>query len=335
MISRVLARTLSLALLLTLLPTAARAENGYDLWLRYHPVADASRLAEYRAAFSELVLDASSPTLNAARQELLRGLGGLLDREQSLAATPGGSGALIAGTPGGSALIAALQLAGDLEPLGAEGYLIRTMQVQGRPATVIAANEDIGVLYGAFHLLRLLQMHRPVADLRVLSAPRVEFRMLNHWDNLDRTVERGYAGFSLWDWHHLPDYLSPRYTDYARANASIGVNATALTNVNANAQVLTPVYLPKVSALADVFRPYGIQVFLTARFSAPIEIGETVLMGADIPESQPMRSAYLTLTLDSAEEAERVYALLTEGAIVSTGERRWRKYRLADKGHSH
>jgi len=97
--------------------------------------------------------------------------------------------------------------------------------------------------------------------------------MLNHWDNLDRTVERGYAGASLWNWHKLPGYIDPRYEDYARANASIGINGTVLTNVNANALVLTPMYLEKVAALADVFRPYGIKVYLTARFSAPIEIG--------------------------------------------------------------
>src|SRR5690606_4301520 len=109
-------------------------------------------------------------------------------------------------------------------------------------------------------------------DLHVVSAPRIRLRMLNHWDNLDRTVERGYAGFSLWDWHKLPDYLDPRYTDYARACASIGINAASLTNVNANALILTPPSLAKVAALADVLRPYGIRVFLTARFSAPIEI---------------------------------------------------------------
>ena len=97
--------------------------------------------------------------------------------------------------------------------------------------------------------------------------------MLNHWDNLDRTVERGYAGFSIWDWHRLPTYIDQRYIDYARANASIGINAVVLTNVNANAIILTPAYLEKVKKLADVFRPYGIKVFLTARFSSPIELG--------------------------------------------------------------
>src|SRR6185369_9563630 len=85
-------------------------------------------------------------------------------------------------------------------------------------------------------------------------------------------IERGYAGWSLWDWHELPGWVSPRITDYARANASIGLNAVALTNVNANARVLTAEYLPKVAALADVLRPWGQRVFLTARFSAPIEL---------------------------------------------------------------
>jgi alpha-glucuronidase len=97
--------------------------------------------------------------------------------------------------------------------------------------------------------------------------------MLDHWDNLDRSVERGYAGPSLWDWAALPNVISSRYRDYARANASIGINAVALTNVNANARVLTPEYLAKAAAIAAVLRPYGIRVFLTARFSAPREIG--------------------------------------------------------------
>jgi alpha-glucuronidase len=119
----------------------------------------------------------------------------------------------------------------------------------------------------------LLQTEQSVENIAITSAPAIQHRLLNHWDNLDRTVERGYAGFSLWDWHRLPGYIDQRYIDYARANASIGINGTVLTNVNANAQVLTEPYLKKVAALANVFRPYGIKVYLTARFSAPVEIG--------------------------------------------------------------
>jgi len=216
---------------------------------------------------------AGSPTARAARDELLRGLRGLLDRDVPAVESVSRDGAIVAGTPSRSSAIAALDVGADLGPLGEEGFVIRSTRVSGRKATVIAANTDRGVLYGVFRLLRLLQTGRPLAGLSIVDAPRVRHRLLDHWDNLNRTVERGYAGFSLWDWHKLPDYLDPRYTDYARANASIGINGTVLTNVNANATSLTREYLEKAAALASVFRPYGIRVFLTARFSAPIEIG--------------------------------------------------------------
>ena len=157
--------------------------------------------------------------------------------------------------------------------MGPEGFLIRSITVDGRRATVIAANEEIGVLYGVFNFLRLIQTRRPIDGLNLVSAPRLTRRLLNHWDNLDGSVERGYAGASLWQWHTLPDYLAPRYSDYARACASLGINGTVLNNVNASALSLTPRYLKKAAALAGAFRPYGVRVYLSARFSAPIEIG--------------------------------------------------------------
>jgi alpha-glucuronidase len=215
----------------------------------------------------------NSPTLQAARDELVAGLSGLLARRVSVVREPASDNALIVGTPASSRLIASLPLAAALRSAGPEGFVIRSLQVNGRRALVIAANRDIGALYGAFHLLRLMQTNRPLAELDVTSSPKIQLRMLDHWDNLDRTVERGYAGRSLWDWASLPNAVSSRYRDYARANASLGINAVALTNVNANARVLTPEYLAKVAAIATVFRPYGIRVFLTARFSAPLEIG--------------------------------------------------------------
>ena len=255
------------------IPSRARAEDGYELWLRYRLVSDASRLAAYRAAISALVVQGDSPTSRATRDELTRGLAGLLGRSVRVGSAPVARGALIVGTPASSPLIASLGLGTALESLGPDGYMIRAARVRGRPAIVIAANRDLGALYGAFHLLRLLQTHASLVELNITSSPKVQLRMLDHWDNLDRSVERGYAGRSLWDWTALPNEVSPRYRDYARANASIGINAAALTNVNANARVLTADYLSKVAAIASVLRPYGIRVFLTARFSAPIEIG--------------------------------------------------------------
>ncbi|HEY5810321.1 MAG TPA: alpha-glucuronidase family glycosyl hydrolase, partial [Povalibacter sp.] len=249
---------------------SAAAEDGYDLWLRYRPV-EAAAVEQYRSATTGLAGSAATPTLRAAQSELSRGLTGLLSRDVPLQESVSTDGAVVFGTPQSSAIVSRLAL--NLAPLGNEGYLIRSTVIDGRKVTVIAANSDVGVLYGAFHFLRLIQTRTSLSNLAIVEAPHVRHRVLNHWDNLDRTVERGYAGASLWDWHKLPDYLDPRYTDYARANASIGINGTVLNNVNTNALSLTPMYLAKAAALANVFRPYGIRVYLSARFSAPIEIG--------------------------------------------------------------
>jgi alpha-glucuronidase len=263
----------------------AKNEDGYELWLRYPRVADEARLSAYRDQLTSIVGPAGDATLVRAIDELKRGLSGLLGREVPLGGAPG-RGALIIGTPQGSPLVRELGLEARLERLGAEGFLIESTSVRGAPATVVAASSSVGVLYGAFHLLRLLQTERDIAALSTEQRPRVGLRVLNHWDNLDRTIERGYAGFSLWDWQRLPDIVDPRYADYARACASIGLNGSVLTNVNANALVLSDPYLDRVAALAAVFRPYGIKVYLTARFSAPVELGKLKTADPLAPEVQ-------------------------------------------------
>jgi alpha-glucuronidase len=261
------------ALIVTLaLSWPAFSEDGYDLWLRYRPVAQAGS-----AAYADLgrnaravIGDFSTPTLAAARDELTRALSAMGGAPISSGTTPV-AGAIVIGTPRGSTLVAGLKL--GLERVGPEGFVIRSVTHEGAPLTVIAANSDVGVLYGAFHFLKLAQTRQSLAALDIASNPRTRIRLLNHWDDLDRHTERGYAGQSIWDWHKLPGWLDPRYVDYARACASIGINGAVLTNVNANATSLTPAYLEKTAALAGVFRPYGVRVFLTARFSAPIELG--------------------------------------------------------------
>jgi alpha-glucuronidase len=256
-----------LALLLPAM--AAQAEDGYDLWLRYQPLAPA-QAAPWRAAATQLVAAADTPMQRAARAELRRGLDGLLGAAPPLAPTADRAGAIVLGTPATPA-IARLRL--DTRGLGEEGYLIRSVVVDGRPLTAIVGGGERGALYAAFRFLRLLQTGQAPAPLALRDAPRVKLRVLDHWDNLDGVVERGYAGASLWDWQKLPGYVDPRYTDYARANASIGINGAVLNNVNAKAVSLTAAYLDKTAALAAALRPYGIRVYLSARFSAPIEIG--------------------------------------------------------------
>jgi alpha-glucuronidase len=249
---------------------AAQAEDGHELWLRYRAL-DASLVSSYRPALTALVAGGGSPTLQVARDEIVLGLGGLLGRPIPVSAQIVGDGALVLGTPTSSPFIARLDL--PLRQAGAEGYVIRGTVAGGHRITVIAANSDIGVLYGVFGFLRLLQTGQPIDRLDLLSVPRLQVRVLDHWDNLDGSIERGYSGASLWRWQTLPGSIDPRYAEYARANASIGINGAVLNNVNSRSDSLTASYLEKTAALARAFRPYGVKVYLSARFSAPTEIG--------------------------------------------------------------
>jgi alpha-glucuronidase len=250
------------------------AEDGYRLWLRYDLVKDPAKLEHYNKSISGLMVQEDNPTLKAAGMELQAGLNGLLGRKVPVVTAFKKDGVIIAGTPESSSIIASLNLKEKLSALGDEGYIILNSRLKKKNVIIIAANKPAGVLYGTFHFLRLLQTNKEITGLLISTSPKTKVRILNHWDNLNRSVERGYAGLSLWNWKTLPDSVMQRYTDYARANASIGINSTVLTNVNSNAQILTKDFMMKVAVLADIFRPYNIKVYLTARFSAPVELGK-------------------------------------------------------------
>ena len=152
---------------------------------------------------------------------------------------------------------------------GKEAFRIRS----GKGGIVITASGDTGLLYGAYHLLRMQNTGADMSDIDVLEEPVFGLRILDHWDNPDGSIERGYAGHSLWRWDELPAVLSPRYREYARANASVGINGTVLNNVNASPSVLAKENLIKAKALADVFRPYGVKVYISVNFASPMVIG--------------------------------------------------------------
>ncbi len=135
--------------------------------------------------------------------------------------------------------------------------------------TTISAKDETGLLYGAYTLLR-----EPATQ--GYQKPYFKYRILNHWDNLDGTIERGYAGRSIfWDL----DGDQPKAIDaalvraYARANASIGINGTVLNNVNASPRILSPLYINKVKEIAAILRPYGIKVYLSVNFASPMALG--------------------------------------------------------------
>lgn len=246
-------------------------KNGYDLWLSYKKIDNETIVDQYKSQLKNVIIYDAGETTAVIDFELKTALkkmmGVTLSKDNSL--NTGNS--LIIGKVNSLPNNISKNL--SLTNLSSDGFAIRTVRINNQNNTVITSPTNSGLLYGTFHFLNLLQQQENIAQLDVLDNPKIDIRVLNHWDNLDRTVERGYAGFSIWNWHTLPTYIDQRYIDYARANASIGINGTVLTNVNSNALILTPHYLEKVKALADVFRPYGIKVYLTARFSAPIEIG--------------------------------------------------------------
>jgi alpha-glucuronidase len=246
-------------------------EDGYKLWLRYAPPGDAAK--NYRKVVQQIRADGATATSGIIRDELRSAtaamLGSAVPRNENNLA----DGTVIVGTPGNSALVRDLNWAANLGAVGDEGFMIRPARIANHPVTVIAANTDIGALYGSFHFLRLMQTGQPIGKLNIAERPALQLRLMNHWDNPDGTIERGYAGRSLWQWNELPGKLSPRYADFARVCASLGINGAVINNVNADPRMLAPETLRKVAALADVWRPYGVRMYLCANFAAPVTLG--------------------------------------------------------------
>lgn len=240
------------------------AEDGYDLWLRYAPLEARMDPDEKPRANAEVeVLAERTPTIDAALAELALAAARMADP--------------------GKALLDRVVLARSERLPGtdytADGRLVDaatgafSIRTASDKQIIISANDDIGLLYGTFAYLRHVQVNGSTGPVEHFSAPAMPLRMLNHWDNPDGHVERGYAGRSIFDWWHLPERLDRRMVDYARANASIGINGVVVNNVNARAFMLEPRYIAKYKRLADAWRPYGIRLYVSVRFSAPQELG--------------------------------------------------------------
>lgn len=214
-------------------PLLVFAEDGSQLWLRFP--------AKNGISADKIISKGSSPTLNIARKELSNHWQGQ-----------------------------AVELRTENKDKNLkDGYRI----VSTPEKIVISAGKEIGLLYGVYHILRLQQTKTDLSHLNTVEKPSYDVRVLDHWDNLDGSIERGYAGRSLWKWEDLPGKISPRYEEYARANASVGINSVVLNNVNASPNMLREDYLKKVKVLADIFRPYGIKVYLSVNFASPKVLG--------------------------------------------------------------
>ncbi|MGJ1434540.1 alpha-glucuronidase [Sphingobacterium siyangense] len=221
--------------LLFIFPATLRSEDGSQLWLRF------SQQVKPVGTIQVIKGKSTDVTLVLAKQELE------------------------CYWKGGDVILKLDPSRKDLK----DGYQISQHENQ----VYMIAGQSVGILYAVYHLLRLQETGAGIPRSGLVEIPAYDIRVLNHWDNLDGTIERGYAGHSLWNWEELPNKLSPRYEQYGRANASIGINATVLNNVNASSDLLKTDYLKKVKALADVFRKYGIKVYVSINFSSPQNIG--------------------------------------------------------------
>jgi alpha-glucuronidase len=277
-------------------------EDGYELWLRYRVVSDPERMVQYRKAIRNAIVLGENETIEIIRSEIARALPSLLDQSFPISTRYPKPHSLIVGS------VKELRVSGisfpqdECDELGDEGFIIQSHSQEGQSRLLITGNTEPAVLTGVFHFLRLVQAHQDIRELNVSSYPRIRHRILAHWDNIDGSIERGYAGKSLWDWDALPDYIDQRYHDYARACASIGINGTCLNNVNAQPESLSTEYLVKIAALADLFRPYGIRVYLSPVFSAPTQLG-------DLPTSDPRDPA---VTAWWQSKVDQIYHLIPD-----------------------
>jgi len=242
---------------------------GYEpCWLRYERKDQYSRLR-----FEEIVAKRTSPIFQAAVEELQKGLRSMMEIEpQVVQEVNETANSIWLGTLEDEEFERPLE--GTL--VHPEGYVIRSDVDDGPFRIYIIGKTDAGVLYGVFHFLRLLQMGENIAQLSIIEQPKNRLRMINHWDNMDGSIERGYAGRSIFFVDDQFVKQNQRIKDYARLLASVGINAISINNVNVHkteTKLITDHFLPDVAEVADIFRTYGIKTFLSINYASPIEIG--------------------------------------------------------------
>ncbi len=262
---------LRFAAVLLLSAALLRAETGYDAWLRYAPIDEPNAHRLYAAIPDTVVTLDASPITKSAQKEIERGIRGMLGRTLRTATQLPDGNCILLGT-----LASVHRVAPDLllpEKLTEDSYLLKTTAAQGHALILITASNDRGVLYGAFAFLRHIALHDEIDHIDEQKSPYAPIRWTNEWDNLDGTIERGYAGRSIFFDHGnvVPD-LS-RASDYARLLASIGINGCTINNVNADSRVLTAGFLSQAARIADAFRPWGVRLSLAIDFSSPKTIG--------------------------------------------------------------
>ncbi|SDX98431.1 alpha-glucuronidase family glycosyl hydrolase [Paenibacillus sp. CF384] len=257
-----------------------RIESGYACWLDYQFIRNEALRCEYKKRCSQLVVVGDSPLLQAARRELKHALSVMLGEtptevEDDAVAEELSLPVIVVGTIGSCELLNTLASIYNFNELGEEGYVIHASG-SDENRIYLSADADKGVLYAVFHLIRLLQTGASIDMLAIRELPSNGLRMINHWDNMDGSIERGYAGRSIF--FHEGRFIGDqeRVRDYARLLASGGINALTINNVNVHSQesrLITDEFLPDVAKTADIFREYGIRLYLSVNYASPMELG--------------------------------------------------------------
>lgn len=251
--------------------------RGYFCWLEYRKLEDQSILEQYIKWSSVIVKVGETPLINCAVRELGRGIKEMLGIKPVVCDSVKKNPFIIVGVLGKHKFIDSFIDKNEEKAIQEDGFLIKSVDTTEESHIIITGKNDTGILYGVFSLLRLFQLQTEIKGLRKIENPYFKLRMLNQWDNMDGSVERGYAGKSIFYSNNKITKDLVRIKDYARLLSSIGINSIAINNVNVHeyeTKLITKDYLPKAAELANIFREYGIKVFFSINFASPIEIGD-------------------------------------------------------------
>jgi alpha-glucuronidase len=250
--------------------TKIQAETGADAWLHYSRLdPKAERL--YKSLPATLIRLGDSPILSTAQNELERGVKSMTGRTLKISSGPPTQPAIILGT---TEQVRAL-LAISLTPIthNQDSFRLITKRIQGKQCLLILGPSDRAALYGVFSLLSRIARHQPIDHLNEFQQPSAPLRWINQWDNLDGTIERGYAGRSVFfDQSSVRADLT-RAASYARLLASIGINGCSVNNVNADPRILSPDFIPHLARIANAFRPWGVRLGISVDVSSPKTVG--------------------------------------------------------------
>ncbi len=249
---------------------SGQAETGHDAWLRYARLQPAA--AERYSVLPATILSLGDTlVLNTAQTELVRGVKGMLGRTLRIASGVPTEGAIMIGTVGQLQTVApAFHI---IEGLGGDAFWLTTGEVGGYRCIIITGASDRGVLYGVFAFLSKIARQEDVFRLNELQQPSAPIRWANQWDNLDGTIERGYAGRSIFFENGRVRPTLDRVSEYARLLASVGINGCAVNNVNADLHILDPDFIPQLARVADAFRRWGVQLGVAIDVSLPKTAG--------------------------------------------------------------